>query len=117
MLLCGTGLLSLVQDLVAAVYRRWRHLALTALLLLVLVYVYAVLAFVFFRHLAVVDVADRGFVRCAPAIGKGKKGGGTLIFTLAIRALFFPSLPLVAARVKRVPRPPTWCRLPHPGAA
>jgi hypothetical protein len=42
--------------------RRWKHLALTALLLLVLVYVYAVLAFVFFRQLAVVEV-DRGYVR------------------------------------------------------
>ena len=51
-----------VQDLLSAVYRRWKHLALTALLLMVLVYVYAVLAFVFFRQLAVVEV-DRGYVR------------------------------------------------------
>ena len=60
----GQGYLMVV---VVAVYRRWRHLAFTALLLGVLVYVYSVLAFVFFRQLAVVDV-DRGYVswRCCP---------------------------------------------------
>lgn len=63
----GVSLCGVSQDLLGAVYRRWRHLAFTALLLGVLVYVYSVLAFVFFRQLAVVDV-DRGYVswRCCP---------------------------------------------------
>jgi hypothetical protein len=50
-----------VQDLVSAVFRRVRQLAMTAVLLGVLVYCYSVLSFVFFRQLAVVPV-DRGYV-------------------------------------------------------
>ncbi len=52
-----------LQDILFAIRNRMKQLFFVAVLLLVLVYCYAVVSFVFFRNLDIVDISGRSLVR------------------------------------------------------
>ena len=81
-----------VQDILSAVWHRMRQLFGIALMLLVLVYCYAVLSFVFFRNLDVADISGRALVSSCAGIN-------CIIPAVAAGALCRVCVPLAPANI------------------